>query len=232
MGVEVTGKPHLDPGLVPFLKDLAANNNKPWFDAHRDRYQTVYVKPALAVIAALAAPLAKLDPPLAAIPKINGSLRRINRDVRFSADKRPYSPMLHLIFGVDDRLNHSPGVHIAIGPDHYGFGAGHWAFAPEQLEAFRGSVATTAGAKALAAAIAKAEEAGCRLDPPALARMPKGYDVSEPGASLLRHKGVVVRGHDHPIPDDLFGPKAVDFLVRATKPLLPLLGWLKTNLDQ
>ena len=73
--------PRLDEGLPRFLDELSRNNNKNWFDAHRDRYQQVYVAPALALIAAMAEPLAALDPPLTANPKVNGSLRRINRDV-------------------------------------------------------------------------------------------------------------------------------------------------------
>lgn len=224
----MAGKPHLDSDLVPFLRALAKNNNKAWFDTQRDRYQMAYVGPALAFIEALAPPLAKLDPPLTAIPKINGSLRRINRDIRFSKDKRPYNAMLHLIFGVDDRINASPGLHVVVAPDHYGIGAGHWAFAPSELERYRRAVAGSE-AKTLAAAIAKAEKAGFPLDPPALARAPKGFTAKEPAATFLRHKGIVVRSHDLPIPDALFGPKAVDFVVAGIKPLLPLLGWLKAN---
>ena len=73
--------PCLDRDLPRFLRELSLNNNKDWFDAHRDRYQTSYVGPALALIAAMAEPLAALDPPLTASPKVNGSLRRINRDL-------------------------------------------------------------------------------------------------------------------------------------------------------
>ncbi|MCB1496488.1 MAG: DUF2461 domain-containing protein [Bauldia sp.] len=221
--------PRLDEGLPRFLDELSRNNNKNWFDAHRDRYQQVYVAPALALIAAMAEPLAALDPPLTANPKVNGSLRRINRDVRFSRDKRPYSAMLHLIFYTGERANHGPGVHVVVGPGRFGIGAGHWAFEPAQLEAYRAAVTTRAGARGLLAALDKAGTIGCRPDAPQLARLPRGYDATEPVATMLRRKGVVVRSKDQPIPDALFGAKAPAFLLARIKALMPLIAWLEAN---
>lgn len=218
--------PQLDKDLPRFLIELSQNNTKDWFDAHRARYQRCYVEPALALIAGLAERLARLAPPLAAVPKVNGSLRRINRDVRFSKDKRPYSAMLHLIFFTGDHANRGPGVHVVVGPDHFGLGAGHWAFEPAQLEAYRAAVTTKAGAKELTAAIARAEAIGCVADEPHLARVPRGYTAEEPVATMLRRKGVVVRTHDQPIPHELFGPDAVPFLMTRIEALMPLVAWL------
>jgi len=223
---KVLHKPQLGGDLVSFLEELAANNNKEWFEAHRARYRSAYVEPALDLIAALAGPLAGLDPPLAAEPKVNGSLRRINRDVRFSKDKRPYAPMLHLMFWAGDRPNHGPGIHLVVHPDHFGFGGGHWAFEADELERYRQAVTTRDGANGLAAAIAKAATVGCVPDAPHLARVPRGYEAEEPVATMLRRKGMVVRGPDLPIPEELFGPKAVDFCLSRIKPLMPLIAWL------
>ncbi len=218
--------PRLDDDLPRFLAELSVNNSKEWFDAHRARYQNTYVEPTLTFIAALADPLSELDPPLTAEPKVNGSLRRINRDIRFSKDKRPYSTMLHLIFFTGERANRGPGVHLVVGPEHFGIGAGHWAFEPAQLEAYRTAVTTKAGAKALLAAFAKAETIGCVPDEPQLARPPRGYQAEEPVATMLRRKGVVVRSRDLPIPEELFGPKAVAFTLTRIKALMPLVAWL------
>ncbi|NND18401.1 MAG: DUF2461 family protein, partial [Silicimonas sp.] len=81
-----------------FLRDLSRNNSKDWFDANRDRYEAHWKAAALDFIADISADMAALSPPLAAQPKLNGSLRRINRDVRFSKDKSPYTARLHMIF--------------------------------------------------------------------------------------------------------------------------------------
>ena len=219
-------RPHLSPGLVGFLNDLEKNNNKDWFDAHRDTYRDVYVDPTLAFIEALSGPLSRLDPPLSAVPKVNGSLRRINRDVRFSKDKRPYSPMLHMIFSSGDKALKGPGVHVVVAHDHFGVGAGHWAFEPEQLDRYRQAVTTGTAAAELEKAVAAAARIGCVPDDPQLARVPRGYKADEPVATMLRRKGVVVRTHDQPIPDVLFEPGAVDFTVKQVTALMPLVAWL------
>jgi len=69
-----------------------------WFDAHRAEYERGYLAPALAFIAAMDAPLRRLNPTIRAEPRVNGSLFRINRDVRFSRDKdavqEPSRPVL------------------------------------------------------------------------------------------------------------------------------------------
>lgn len=219
-------KPQLGGDLVSFLKELAGNNNKEWFEAHRARYHSAFVEPTLELIAALTGPLSRLDPPLAAEPKVNGSLRRINRDIRFAKDKRPYAPMLHLMFWAGDRPNQGPGIHLVVHADHFGFGGGHWAFEPDELERYRKAVTTRDGAKGLAAAIAKAETVGCVADAPHLARVPRGFTAEEPVATMLRRKGMVVRSPDLPIPEALFGPKAVDFCLSRIRPLMPLIAWL------
>jgi uncharacterized protein (TIGR02453 family) len=222
-------KPHLSPDLPGFLSELARHNDKNWFDAHRALYQEAYVAPALALIAAMAPVLARLDPPLEASPKVNGSLRRINRDVRFSPDKRPYSTTLHIVFWAGPHPNRAPGVHFAVAPDHFGFGAGHWAFEPARLEAYRQAVSSKAALASLTAALATAEKAGCFLDQPQLARVPRGYDAGEPAATYLRCKGLLARSKDLPIPKELFAPGAEAYFLARIKPLLPLVAWLNAH---
>jgi uncharacterized protein (TIGR02453 family) len=223
---DIPHQPHLSRELAGFLNELSDNNNKDWFDAHRSLYQSAWVEPTLEFIAAMAGPLGKFGPPLMAAPKVNGSLRRINRDVRFSRDKRPYSTRLHLVFWAGAHPNKAPGIHMVVAPGHWGFGAGHWAFEPAQLEAYRKAVTSRDGAKSLTAALARAAAVGCVADEPQLARVPKGFDAEEPVATMLRRKGVVVKSHDLPMADELFGPKAVDFALQRFKALMPLVGWL------
>ena len=77
--------------FVKFFKDLAKNNNRPWFEENKPRYQDSVVTPMLAFIEAMQAPLARISPHYRAIPKAHGgSMFRIYRDTRFSKDKTPY----------------------------------------------------------------------------------------------------------------------------------------------
>src|SRR4051812_48476114 len=80
-----------DPEFFDFLIELAANNDRDWFAAHKERYETQVLEPALAFIEHSGPRLSETTPPLRADPRRNGgSLFRIYRDTRFSRDKTPY----------------------------------------------------------------------------------------------------------------------------------------------
>src|SRR5262245_42696449 len=86
------------PSTIRFLAGLSKSNDKRWFDAHRDDYERSFIDPARAFVEALGPHLKKLDRGIQAVPKVNGSILRIHRDVRFSKDKRPYKDHLDLWF--------------------------------------------------------------------------------------------------------------------------------------
>src|SRR5689334_10086840 len=82
---------HFDPGIFRFLKDLKKNNSRLWFNKHKARYESEIKEPLLAFISAIGPGLKKVAPQLLADPRpVGGSMFRIYRDVRFSADKSPY----------------------------------------------------------------------------------------------------------------------------------------------
>lgn len=177
--------------IAEYLEDLGANNSKDWFDANRDRYEAAWKTTAEDLVAMLADEMATLSPPHQSIPKINKSIRRINRDVRFSKDKSPYDPKLHLVFWTGDHPTRSPAIHIVIHPDHVGMGAGHWAMSPGELEAYRTAVVGSAGEE-LADIAARCSEAGFDLSEESLKRVPSGYDIAPERETFLKRKGLVI----------------------------------------
>ena len=212
-----------------FFAGLAANNNRNWFEAHRADYDAHVMARAKTFVAELAPALADIDARLVAEPRLNGSIRRLNRDVRFSKDKTPYTPHLHLIFWAGDHPLRSPGHHLVIGGERVGFGAGHWGFDKQGLERYRAAVTAPGGADQLMSILGNVEAAGVgRLDEPALKRVPAGYDADGPAAALLRHKGLVVR-EDVIGGSELFSAGAVAFTAGLVKKAHPLLAWLLAN---
>jgi uncharacterized protein (TIGR02453 family) len=213
---------------VDFLKALNDNNNKAWFEAHRADYDAYFMQPALDLIEALV-PLAEtLDPPHQAVPKLNKSLRRIHRDTRFSKDKTPYHTGIHIVLWTGDHPNKSAGTHFVLAHDHFGFGAGHWAFEGEGLDRYRSAVQNKSDIGSLEAALASAAAVGCVPGEPALKKVPRGFDADSPVADFLRRKGIVVMsqqgsGYDNRI----FGPEALDYLTEILRALAPLNGWIK-----
>lgn len=209
-----------------FLKALEKNNSKDWFDAHRDDYEAHWKEPALAFIADISDRMAALDPPLKAVPKINGSLRRINRDMRFSKDKSPYNARLHMIFWAGDKPVGGPGMHVVLTPTGVGYGGGHFGIEPGRLGELRKRIAGPEG-EALIEALNAAEAAGCTMDAPDLARMPKGFEAEGRRAELLRYKSFVARTHGNEGPPSvLTGPGAEDWVMEKTRACMPLVRWL------
>ncbi len=89
-----------------FFKELAQNNDRDWFLAQKKRYELVVKEPFLQLVEQIVASLADSEPDLSLIPS-KQMLFRINRDVRFSKDKRPYKEHLAASigrFGTKDKL--------------------------------------------------------------------------------------------------------------------------------
>lgn len=211
---------------LAFLRDLRANNDRPWFEAHRADYDTYWLAAGLDLVAALGPHCDAMQPRLLAVPRLNQSLRRIHRDTRFSKDKTPYQPRLHLILSTGPAFNKVPGMHIVLTPDGLGYGAGHYGLDPSALDRIRQRICDATDRAALERALDRAASVGSTLDPPELARLPKGFASAE-WDHLLRRKGLIVRTQaDLPAPDWLFTALAPERLVAITRAHLPLLEWL------
>src|SRR4051812_25033626 len=76
------------PVALRFFKQLAAHNDKQWFEAHRSEYEQEVRAPMRELIEELDALFGKFAPEIGGDPK--RSMFRINRDIRFSKDKSPY----------------------------------------------------------------------------------------------------------------------------------------------
>lgn len=72
-----------------FLRDLAANNNKAWFEAHRQEYEEHLLEPLKALVSDLSGFMLSIDPDFMTIPAVDRTISRIYRDTRFSKDKSP-----------------------------------------------------------------------------------------------------------------------------------------------
>ncbi len=212
---------------LAFLGDLEKNNAKDWFDANRHRYEASWKFAAFDFISDIAADMARLTPPLKAEARLNGSLRRINRDVRFSKDKSPYNARLHMIFWAGAHPNRSPGMHIVLQPDGVGYGAGLFGIDPKALSYIRNRILNNSDGDALLSAIESAASVGCTMGEPELARLPKGYDATGARANLLRRKSFVARTYSDPAPKDvILGDDARKWVLQTTKALMPLIRWL------
>lgn len=216
------------PELFAFLRDLKAHNSKEWFDQNRTTYETHFKIAAQDFIAEISGRMAALTPPLQAVPKVNGSLRRINRDIRFAKDKSPYHDHMHLIFWAGDHPNRAPGMHFVLKGDGIGYGAGFYGMSPKALTRYRMAVCDEAQRAELESAIDTAEKVDSTLEPPELVRVPRGMSHFGPEMEFLKHKSIVVRTHtDAPLGEWLYDGEAVcDRFAILTQAHMPLIAWL------
>lgn len=212
---------------LSFLRGLGRNNKKEWFDAHRADYDAHYIEPAKAFVAALGDKLVAVAPEVQAVPKVNGSIFRINRDVRFSKDKRPYKDHLDLWFWEGaDRKQGSSGFFFRLQADRVMLGAGIHGFPKEQLARFRDAVAADDSGKVLARLAKRLDKAGYPVQGESYKRVPRGFDPEHARAELLRHGALHAGITLKPLPDELHSAKFVGLCMRHFKKLAPLHRWL------
>ncbi len=213
------------PALLGFLGELAANNNRAWFDANRQRYEDSVLCPALDFVAAMAPRLEKISRRFEAIPRRSGgSLLRVYRDTRFSADKTPYKSNLGIQFRhVVGRDIHAPGFYFHIEPGDCFIGVGSWHPHPGALAKIRARIADkpqlwrqVLDDKAFRRQFTFAGDS--------LKRPPKGYAGGHPLIADLRRKDFIAikRLDDDALLDDKLTMKVAS-LFAAGAPLMQFL---------
>ena len=209
-----------------FLRGLAANNNKTWFDAHRVEYQRFYVEPALAFVSELGPRLKQIAPDVQFEPRINGSLFRVNRDVRFALDKTPYKPHIDLWFwyGAGKGWD-KPGFFLRLLPEELIVGAGLHKFTPSQLTAYREALSGPSGAE-LAELLGSIGTVGrYAMGEPELAKLPRGIAMPVEREGLARRTSLHAM-YQGPVPPQAAASGFVDWCLALYRDLAPINEWL------
>jgi uncharacterized protein (TIGR02453 family) len=176
---------------LAFLADLSCHNDKAWFDANRTRYQAAYIEPAKAFVEAVAPALDTIVPGIHAEPKVLGSIFRINRDTRFSADKRPYKDHLDFWFWEGDRRAAVSGLFLRVAPAGVVVGAGAHGFDKHQLARYRAAVTDAAARADLTEVVAALERGRHTVEGESYTRTPPGYNADGAAVRLLRQQGTL-----------------------------------------
>lgn len=118
---------HFTPALFRFLRDLKRHNDREWFAANRDRYAADVEGPMLAFIGDFGARLRAISPAYVADRRrMGGSLFRIYRDTRFSADKSPFKTNVAARFPHEARkkVDGVPAFYVSLAPGECEGGGG------------------------------------------------------------------------------------------------------------
>ena len=130
------------PETFRFLEELEQNNERPWFNEHKHRYEESVLEPALDFIAAMGPRLAGISDHFLAIPKrTGGSLMRVYRDTRFSKDKTPYKTNIGIQFRHERAKDvHAPGFYVHVSLEGCFLAVGMWHPARDALEGIRAAI--------------------------------------------------------------------------------------------
>ncbi len=117
-----------DPALFRFLEDLADNNNRPWFQENKPRYEREVLEPCMSFIRDFEPRLKKISKFFVASDRrVGGSLMRIYRDTRFAKDADPYKTNVGIQFRHNfGRDVHAPGFYTHISVEECFLGVGTW----------------------------------------------------------------------------------------------------------
>lgn len=214
---------------LQFLANLGQNNDRDWFNARKQTYTDTIVVPALAFIETLGQRLQYISPHIQYDTRTNGagSLMRIYRDTRFSADKSPYKTWVGIRFWEGGgKTSQNPGFFFGFDATGGGLHVGMHGFDKAMLAAYRAAVVDEALGAELAGALEAVKGAGAyQLNGEHYKRVPRGFDPDHPQADLLRFNTLYVSSPGIP-PTELASPGLVDVVMGHCQSAAPVQKWL------
>lgn len=182
------------PEALKFLKALGnpINNNKEWFETHRESYENYLKQPMKDLIDTLAGEIYKIDPNIVVNYK---SIFRINRDIRFSKNKTPYKNLYSAAF-VFDRIKSAeiPHFYFQFTSNEFLFAGGQYSMDSINLKKIRKAIYNDFdNYKSIISKRKFKKEFGEVLGE-SLTRLPKGYEnMGEKNVSPLLVKSLKLK---------------------------------------
>jgi uncharacterized protein (TIGR02453 family) len=218
--------------LVVFFEDLSRNNDKEWFNENRERYEASVLGPSKEFVIAMGERLREIAPDIVAIPKVNGSLFRLNRDTRFSPDKTPYKDHMGIIMWQGSRKRmENPGYYFHLEPGKLMVGAGLYMFPKDIMEMYRKAVIDDKLGRELEMAIVSVESKGYSVREKKYKRVPKDHPQDHERGELLKYGGMYAI-EEGPIPGWVFEENILDELIRRFDDMRPIQEWMLKVLGQ
>lgn len=218
--VVVASGNYFGPGFFRFLRELKANNRREWFAANKSRYQRDVEAPMQQFILDFSDRLRHISPRFRADPRrVGGSMFRIYRDTRFSADKSPFKTWVAARFAHGALgLPSVPGFYLHLEPGDSMGGGGMYHPDPAALLRVRQRIA--AAPREWRAVV----RTGPEIQGETLKRVPPGFDPSHPFADDLKRK-------DHYVltsftAREVTGPRFLDLYTETCERTAPLVAFL------
>lgn len=172
--------------LLAFLAELQENNHKEWFDNNKKRYEKLR-KEWVGFVSDMIIEVGKFDLDIANLEAKN-CIFRINRDVRFSADKSPYKNNFGMSLSKGGKKAEFCGYYLHVQPNGCFLAGGAYMPMPDNLAAIRQEIDYN-GEEFTGIVTDKVfKKHFKKLTGDTLQRPPKGYEANNPVIDFIKHK--------------------------------------------
>ena len=221
----------IDSSTTGFISLLRKNNNKPWFDKNRDKYQAAknnfeeFVQELIKRISVFDEDVKELQ--------AKNCTFRINRDIRFSKDKTPYKSNMGAYLNKGGKKSFYGGYYFHLEPGGKSFaGGGVWMPQPPELKKIRQEIdyCFPEFKKIIQSNSFKKQYPGLEMNKnDMLVNIPKGYEKDNPAGEFLKLKSFVATKN---ITDSVLNTAALyKELGDAFKALMPLVKFMNRALE-
>lgn len=215
---------------LDFLTKLKENNNRKWFHNHKAEYDKNFLIPAQIAVIRLGDYLQKYVPDINAIPEINKSIFRLQRDVRFSKDKKPYKTNLGIYLWEGDwRRLESSGFYFHIEPGLFLLAVGFYMFPSNILKKFREILLYQTKESELYRIIKTLKRKGYTIEESKYKKLPKGFTPEHHFAELSKFSGLYAMFETKDF-NQFYKLDIIKFASEVFKDMVPLHKWIVNNL--
>lgn len=219
----------VQPTTIEFLKELKSNNSKSWFDQNRKRYDKMK-SDYISLAGRILEQMKDIDPSLDMVTA-KDCIFRINRDVRFSADKSPYKTNLGIALHPGGKKFNLAAYYLHIEPGQSFIGGGLWMPEAPLLSKVRKEIHYFYHdlVDILNNPLYKKTFGSLDVeDGQKLTRPPKGYEAEDPAIEFLKLKSFTA---STPLPDEMLtSDKLVGHIINTFTILKPLIGFINRGL--
>lgn len=219
-------KPYIiQSSTFAFLKALKKNNNKPWFDQNREKYNAAKIDFG-EFVSDILQKMILFDEDMKDLA-VKDCTFRINRDVRFSKNKTPYKINLSASFNRGGKKSMYAGYYFHLQPGNSFVGGGLWMPEPDCLKKLRQEIdyCFPEFKKIINTPAFKKHYGALESDEKQmLVNIPKGYDKENPAADFLRRKSFVATKN---LSDTVvLSPDLLKEVIQSFKALMPLVKFI------
>lgn len=215
--------------VLSFLKKLNKNNNRDWFKANKDQYDSARGE-FIATVDKFIRGTSRFDPDMAGT-NAEDCVFRIYRDIRFSKDKTPYKTAFGASMQPGGRGGGIPGYYLHVSPGEIFLAGGAYNPPPAELKKIREAIAgDLKGFKKIVEA-KKFKDTFGELSGEQLKTAPKGYPKDHEAIEYLRYKGFVA--YKTGINQKLaMSPEFVKEGLRIYRAMVPLNFYLRETIGE